>query len=125
DADNKWSGTCYGEKFRGILAKRGQKAVIGENGKPGQIEEIGDPDKLAAAVKPGEWNEYRILAEGYVIEQFINGVKMSEIVDQDLDTRRRGGLLAFQVHKGPPMKVSFKNIRLKRLPIDDVGKIVF
>lgn len=125
DAENKWSGTNYGEKFRGILAKRGQRAVIGEDGKPAQVEEIGNPDKLAEAVKPGEWNEYRIVAKGYVIEQFINGVKMSEIVDQDLDTRRRDGLLAFQVHKGPPMKVSFKNIRLKRLPLEDVEKIVF
>ncbi len=125
DADNKWTGTCYGEKFRGILAKRGQKVVIGEEGKPGQVEEIGDPDELAEAVKPGEWNEYRIVAKGYVIEQFINGVKMSEVVDEDLDTRRRGGLLAFQLHKGSPMKVSFRNVRLKRLPLEDVEKIVF
>lgn len=125
DAENKWSGTCYGEKFRGILAKRGQKTVIGDDGKPGQIEKIGEPDELAKAVKPGEWNEYKVVARGFVIEQFINGVKMSEVVDEDEDTRRRGGLLAFQVHKGPAMKVSFKNIRLKRLPLDDVEKIVF
>lgn len=125
DAENKWSGTCYGEKFRGILAKRGQKAVIGDDGKPGQIEEIGNPEKLGESIKSGEWNEYRIVARGFVIEQFINGVKMSEVVDDDEATRRRGGLLGLQLHKGPPMKVSFKNIRLKRLPLEDVEKIVF
>ncbi|MEX2580145.1 MAG: DUF1080 domain-containing protein [Verrucomicrobiales bacterium] len=125
DADNKWSGTCYGEKFRGILAKRGQRVVLGNDGKPKEVEDIGDPDELAEFSKPGEWNEYRIVGRGFVIEQFINGRKMSEVVDQDEDTRRRAGLLAFQVHKGPPMKVAFRNIRLKRLPLEDVAKIVF
>ena len=38
---------------------------------------------------------------------------MSELIDNDEKTRRSDGLLAFQVHQGPPMKVSFKNIVLK------------
>jgi hypothetical protein len=44
---------------------------------------------------------------------YINGVKTTELTDNDEKTRRSDGLLAFQVHQGPPMKVSFKNIVLK------------
>ena len=42
----------------------------------------------------------------------INGQVMSEVTDNDSDTRRRIGLIAFQLHKGPAMKVQFRNIRL-------------
>jgi Domain of Unknown Function (DUF1080)/Trehalose utilisation len=125
DAGNAWSGTCYGEKFRGILAKRGEVATIGEDGKPTVTASLGETEALGSAIRPGDWNEYHIVARGPVITLFINGQKMSEIVDEDLDTRLRTGLIAFQLHKGDPMKVSFRNIRLKRLPLADVAKIVF
>lgn len=125
DAANKWTGTNYGEQFRGILAKRGEKATLGEDGKPQVTGHLGDPDELAKAIKTGEWNTYRIVAQGNKIACEINGTTMSEIVDEDTDTRRRAGLLAFQLHKGPPMKVQFRNIRLKRLPLEDVKKVVY
>ena len=125
DAGGKWVGTNYGEGFRGILAKRGQKATINEDGKPEVTGATGDPAELGEKVKAGEWNDYHIIAKGYDIIIKINGVTMSELKDLDTDTRRRVGLLGFQLHVGPPMKVSFKDIRLKRLPIDDVKKVVF
>jgi len=125
DAANAWSGTCYGEKFRGILAKRGEVATIGEDGKPIVQSILGNTEDLAASIRTGDWNEYHIVARGPVITLSINGQKMSEITDEDLDTRRRSGLIAFQLHKGDPMKVAFRNIRLKRLPLDKVAKIVF
>ncbi len=39
---------------------------------------------------------------------------MSELTDNQADKRRLSGLLALQLHAGPPMKIEFKNIRLKR-----------
>lgn len=125
DAEGKWTGTNYGEQFRGILAKRGEKAVVGEDGKPSVVGSLGDPEELGKAIRPGEWNTYRIVAQGNRIVCEINGKPMSEIVDEDGDVRRRTGLLAFQLHTGPPMKVQFRNIRLKRLPLGDVRKIVY
>lgn len=125
DAEGKWTGTNYGEQFRGILAKRGEKTVIGEDGKPELVGNLGDPDELAKKIKTGEWNSYRIVARGNKITCEINGTTMSEIVDEDTDVRRRAGLLAFQLHKGPPMKVQFRNIKLKRLPLGDVKKVVY
>ena len=125
DYENKWTGTNYGEKFRGILAKRGEKAVIGSDGKPSVVGSLGDAAELATAIKDGEWNTYRVVAEGNRIVCEINGRTMSETIDEDEETRRRAGLLAFQLHTGPPMKVQFRNIRLKRLPLRDLKKIVY
>ena len=125
DAAGQWVGTCYGEGFRGILAKRGQKATMNEEGKPEITGSLGDPAELGKHVKKGEWNGYHIIAKGHKITIKINGHTMSELIDNDTDTRRRAGLIAFQLHQGPPMKVAFKNIRVKRLPLDDVKKIVF
>ncbi len=125
DAEGKWTGTNYGEQFRGILAKRGEKAVVGEDGKPSAVGSLGDPEELGKAIRAGDWNTYRIVAQGNKIVCEINGKPMSEIVDEDSDVRRRAGLLAFQLHTGPPMKVQFRNIRLKRLPLGDVRKVVY
>jgi tRNA threonylcarbamoyl adenosine modification protein TsaD len=125
DAGGQWAGTTYGEKYRGVLAKRGEKTVINEDGKPEVTGRLGDPAELATVIKKEEWNTYRIIARGHKIVCEINGTTMSEVVDNDTDTRRRAGLLAFQLHAGPPMKVQFRNIRLKRLPLGDVKKIVY
>lgn len=126
DAAGDWAGTNYGEQFRGVLAKRGQKATIGEDGKPTVTGSLGDPAELAKVIKKGdEWNSYRIVAKGNRITCEINGMLMSDIVDEDTDTRRRAGLLALQLHAGPPMKVQFRNLQLKRLPLEDVKKVVY
>ena len=52
-------------------------------------------------------------AKSFHFIHYINGVKMSELIDNDEKTRRSDGLLAFQVHQGPSMKLFFKNIVLK------------
>jgi len=40
---------------------------------------------------------------------------MCVLVDDDLQHRMLEGKLGMQVHTGPPMKVEFREIRLKRL----------
>ena len=76
------------------------------------MEKIGETSKLGLAVKKSEWNTYRIVADGFRFEHFINGQKMCELIDEDVQERRTDGLLALQVHAGPPMKVYFRNIIL-------------
>lgn len=125
DSSPKYTGINYGEKFRGILALRGQKTEIGANHKPTEIERFATAEDLQAKIKSGEWNDYRIVAKGFTFEHYINGELMSVVVDNDKEQRRRGGKLGFQLHQGPPMKVQFKDIRLKRLPLEDVKKVVF
>ena len=47
---------------------------------------------------------------------------MSETLDEQADKRALQGILALQLHAGPPMKVEFKDIRLKRLPLGEGRK---
>jgi hypothetical protein len=114
DGDRKYTGAIYGEKFRGLLALRGQKTVVGENHKPKVVGSVGDPDELKSHIKTDDWNHYHIIAKGFHFVQKINGVTMSEMTDEDAAQRRASGILALQLHAGPPMKVQFRNIRLKQ-----------
>ena len=116
ESGDKYSGICYGEAFRGILSLRGDRTTLSrdESGKLiKSVEKIGETGKLGLSVKKKDWNSYRIVADGYRFEHYINGEKMCELIDEDEKERRAEGLLALQVHAGPPMKVYFKNIVLK------------
>ena len=111
-----FSGILYEEKGRGILANRGERTTIAADGKKAQGEPIGKAEELQKAIKPGEWNHYRIVAQGPKLQHFINGQLMSETIDQEENKRAVEGVLALQLHAGPPMKVEFKDIKLKKLP---------
>ena len=125
DAADAYTGSLYGERYRGMLATRGEKTVIGDDHKPKVVGQIGDREQLKGFVKHGDWNEYRIVARGNRSVLAINGQLMAECIDEDKADRRRAGILALQLHVGPPMKVQFRNIRLKRLPMEDTRKVVF
>jgi len=115
ESGDNYTGICYGEAFRGILSLRGDRTTLSrdESGKlVKSVEKIGDRAKLGLAVKKGDWNKYRIVAEGFRFEHYVNGQKMCELIDDDVTKRRSSGLLALQVHAGPPMKVYFRNIKL-------------
>ncbi|NPU96215.1 MAG: DUF1080 domain-containing protein [Candidatus Omnitrophica bacterium] len=119
----QWTGALYDEHGRGPLATRGQKTVIAENGEK-QTEQVNDPAALLAKVRPGDWNEYVISARGPHMIHAINGQVMSETIDNETAKSGRSGILALQIHTGPPMTVQFKDIRLKRFPLGDKKKIV-
>jgi Domain of Unknown Function (DUF1080)/Trehalose utilisation len=125
EGGDRYSGIVYGEAFRGILADRGQMTVIGADHKASVKEQFGDAGELGKVVKKENWNSMRVVFKGWTMENFINGTRTASVTDEDKEMRRRGGLLALQLHAGPPMKVQFRNIRLKRLPMGDVKKIVF
>ena len=116
ESGDKYSGICYGEAFRGILCMRGDRTTLSrdQSGKlVKSVVKIGETTKLGLSIKKKDWNSYRIVADGFRFEHYINGVKMCELIDNDEKERRAEGLLAFQVHAGPPMKVYFRNIVLK------------
>tara|TARA_Y100001934_G_scaffold271536_1_gene358222 strand:- start:160 stop:867 length:708 start_codon:yes stop_codon:yes gene_type:complete len=115
EAGDRYSGICYGEAFRGILSDRGFKTTLVQEGGKLQkkAEKFGESKEIGKAVKKSDWNTYRITAKGYHFVHYINDVKTTELIDNDEKARRAEGLLAFQVHAGPPMKVSFRNIVLK------------
>jgi hypothetical protein len=118
----KYSGIVYEERGRGILAERGQRTTITAEGAKVAGEPIATAADLQKLIKPGDWNDCRIVARGNRLQHFINGQLMSETVDEQPDKRRMEGVLALQVHAGPPMKLEIKDIRLKRLKLADGRK---
>lgn len=115
-------GILYEERGRGILARRGERIEMSTEGKKQPGEPIGTTEDLGKAIKADDWNEYHIVAHGNRLQHFINGQLMSETTDNQVDKRSMQGILALQLHAGPPMKVEFKDIRLKRLRLTDGRK---
>ena len=113
DGKNVYTGLNYEERGRGFLAKRGEIVVIEKDKQPQITSMIADPDSLKSLIKPGDWNEMRIIAKGNRMRHFINGNLMSDVTDNDSNLRKMKGLIGFQVHSGPPMKVEYRNIRIK------------
>ena len=119
EAGKTYSGILYEEKGRGILAKRGEKVVIheGKDPKKPRIEVVGEVGKSAeiqAAIRPADWNDYRIVARGGHLQHFINGVQTVDVTDETAAGARKG-VLALQLHAGTAMTVQFKDIVLKDL----------
>ncbi len=112
--DATWVGTNMEYLRRGILAARGEKVAIDEKGVRKVVASLGDPAELLKAYKPKEWNDYTVLCQGGHVVLTINGLMMADLQDGD-PKRLADGVLGLQVHVGPPMRVDFKDIRLKRL----------
>lgn len=115
EAGDTYSGILYGERYRGILCNRGQKTVIKEDHKPETVGTVGDSKEIQTKIKKEDWNEYHVTAQGFHFVHRINGVVTADCTDEDKEMRREKGLLALQLHAGPPMTVQFRNIKLKRL----------
>ena len=115
DGADKYTGQNYEERGRGFLAMRGQKVVLKANEKPVITGAVGNSDSLKSLIKSNDWNEIHIIAKGNKMQHFINGVLMSEAVDEDTVNRKSSGLLGMQVHVMPKMKVEYRNILLKKL----------
>lgn len=124
-----YSGILYEEKGRGILAQRGQKVVIHEGDKEvtdkkGDVKKgpnievtgsLGSSEEIQAAIKPADWNEYRIVARGGHLQHFINGKQTVDVTDET-SVGAKKGIIALQLHRGPTgMTVQFKDIVLKEL----------
>ena len=112
-------GMMYEERGRGIIAQRGQKTVIKDGEKPGKAKvevtgEVGKSAEIQAKIKAEDWNEYRIVAQGGHLQHFINGVQTVDVTDETAIGAKKG-LLALQLHAGPPMVVQFKDLILKEI----------
>ena len=109
---NSYMGINYEERGRGILVERGQIISIEADGKKTKIGSTGDAAALRSKTNVDGWNTYKIVAKGNVCQHFINGALMCELQDNQVDKRASEGIIALQLHAGPPMKVQFKNLVL-------------
>ena len=84
-----------------------------------KIEVLGTatkPEEILAAYKLGEWNELRIVANGQRLQHYLNGKLSADVTDTDATAGAKDGVIALQLHQGPPMTIQFKDVHLKTLP---------
>jgi hypothetical protein len=91
-ADGYW-GLLYEERGRGILERYPE-------------------DKAKALVKEQDWNEFVITAKGKHVTIDLNGTRIIDRTDEKFDDE---GIIALQVHVGPPMEVRYKDIEITEL----------
>jgi len=115
DGRDTYTGMVYEERGRGFLAPRGQFARVAPGGVRKLIAVTGQPEELKAQLKTGDWNVLHIIARGNVLMHVVNGRLMAALVDEDVPNRELEGLLGLQLHAGKPMRIEFRNIRLKKL----------
>jgi hypothetical protein len=133
DGKNRYTGQNYEEKKRTTLAYRGEKVVVSSQKNPEDVgslranvaknawqsrevvKALGDAEELKALIKSEGWNECHLIIKGNRLRHYVNGTLMSDVIDKDLVNRKMSGFLGVQVHVGPPMKVEFRNIRIKEL----------
>jgi 3-keto-disaccharide hydrolase len=119
EAGKKYSGILYDEAGvaggRGIMAERGESVVWDADCKKQVMGSLGKSEDIQAKIKPEDWNEYVIIARGKQLMHQINGVKTVEVTDNCEGKRLAKGVLALQLHAGPPMTVQFKDIRIREL----------
>jgi hypothetical protein len=112
DAANRYTGQNYEEKGRLFLATRGQVTRVTGVRKPEILASVGDPAELAKHLT-ADWNSVHLIVRGNLLIHMINGHTMCVVVDDDPQGRSASGLIGVQVHVGPPMKVEYRNLRLK------------
>lgn len=94
--DPEWWGCLYDESRRNkILAK----------------SNITDVNKV---LKRNDWNEYKIKADGKQITLWINGVQTIDYTETDAGIDE-SGVIAVQIHSGPPSEAWYKDITIQEL----------
>lgn len=116
---DRFSGMFFDEQGRMFLGQRGQAVVVHvnpEQPKKPRIEvvgRIGDPAQLEKAIHRDDWNEMRVIARGYSFIHIINDQVMSVAIDEDTANRKASGIVAFQLHSGPPMQIRIKDVTIR------------
>lgn len=91
--------------------------IYGEGLSTGWVSKDMENPKAKAAFKKGEWNSYHVKAVGKNIKTMINGIPITETVDDK--TGLSSGFIGLQVHgiqKGTgPYEVRWRNIMLKEI----------
>ena len=114
DFVNTFTGMLYEERGRGIMALRGQMTYT-EPGKNARvIGQLQGGDELKGYININGWNQFHVIARGNLLVHVLNGHVTSVMIDDDTEKRTLEGLIGLQMHVGPPMKVEFRNIFLKK-----------
>ena len=121
DREHRYTGILYETYGRGIAVERGHAVRFAADGTKTPIAPPRSDPELRAVLRAvdadhetGGWHTYRIVADGRRLEHWIDGERM--MLAEDHDPRfAKEGILALQIHRGPPMTVRIRNVRLRDL----------
>ena len=117
DFGNKYTGQLYEQDSpRGIIAWRAEAVATEPGKKPTLLASLGSSDDMKKVIKPGEWNQVEIIADGNTLVHIVNGHLMSMLVDTDPKYLQTKGLIALEIEGPGNVKISHRNIWLKQLP---------
>jgi hypothetical protein len=133
DGAIRYTGQNYEERGRTTLGYRGEIVDVNEQTDP-EVKNnlraysarnawlprkvtgsLGNSDSLKTKIKSEDWNEIHLIVKGNHLLHYVNGILMSDVTDLDKVNGKSEGWLGVQVHVGPPMKVEYRNIRIKNL----------
>ncbi len=106
-----WLARLYDEFGRHTLAWRGERSVFDAEGNR-TVTKITEAESTPW-FRLEDWHEYHLTCVGDRLTLRINGRLVAEVEDHDARRRDLQGVLALQLHSGPPTLVQFKDIRLK------------
>ncbi len=109
----QYNGMLYEERGRRILSHTGEKVIIDPDGQPWIVGQL--PFREFA---PNEWHDFRVLVRGNHHQHWIDGNPTADLIDLDPKGRALEGVLAVQVHVGPPMQIQYKDFKIQHLPDD-------
>ena len=122
DGMDKYSGMFFEENGRMFMGQRGDVVIVRSNAenprKPAieKIATVGNSEALEKHIQRDGWNEYVVVAKGNVFIHIINGHVMSIGIDEDELNAKKSGIIAWQLHAGPPLKIEMKDIRIRAMP---------
>ena len=80
-----------------------------------EVKQTANAAELLKHFRKNDWNQYRIVCRGPEITLFVNGVLMCRFTDHISAPSAGSGIIALQMHPGPPMKIQYRNLRIKQL----------
>jgi len=82
DDGTLWAGRIYDEHGRGLLVERGTRLAIAPDGRK-WADVFAAPDAVKAAVRPGDWNRYRIRCTAAHTTVWLNDELAAVLDDRD------------------------------------------
>lgn len=108
--DTQWLVRLYDEYGRHDLALRGECAIFNDHGER-SVSPLADAGGDAWFTLE-EWHRYRLVCVDNLISLYVDGKLAAQVEDNDNRRADRQGILALQLHSGPPTVAQFRNIRL-------------
>ncbi len=114
DQSGEWTGGLYEQGGRGVLVRRGTALAIDDAGAT-RATAVGDAAELLTAATARDWDRLTVRCEGRTTTIRWNDVLTSRLDDGGPSAWRSEGLIALQLHAGPPMTVRFRNVSVTPL----------